>query len=74
MLFRDIVDLANCDGGTEGRSDGGTEGQTDTSYRDAEAHLKRDRDENSYLIKQRPRNRNESPLLITNNMTTVKQA
>ena len=74
VLFRDIVDLANCDGGTEGRSAGGTEGQTDTSYRDAEAHLKRDRDENSYLIKQRPRNRNESPLLITNNMTTVKQA
>ena len=50
----DIIDLANCDGGTEGRSDGGTgrrrgdggtegrtEGRTDTtSYRDAEAHLK----------------------------------
>ena len=29
----DIIDLANCDGGTEGRTD-------TTSYRDAEAHLK----------------------------------
>ena len=29
-----IVDLANCDGATEGRTD-------TTSYRDAEAHLKR---------------------------------
>ena len=30
----DIADLANCDGATEGRTD-------TTSYRDAEAHLKR---------------------------------
>ena len=34
MLFRDIVDLANCDGGKDGRTDM-------TIYRDAEAHLKR---------------------------------
>ena len=45
VLFRDIVDLANCDGGTdggtEGRRDGGRDGRRDTSYSDAEAHLKR---------------------------------
>ena len=34
VVFRDIINLANCDGATEGRTD-------TTSYRDDEAHLKR---------------------------------
>ena len=37
VLFRDIIDLANCESVTEGLSDGRTD---TTSYRDAEAHLK----------------------------------
>ena len=33
VLFRDIVDLANCGGGTEGRTDGATDGWTDGQTR-----------------------------------------
>ena len=33
VLFRDIVDLANCDRGTEGRRDGATERRRDGETR-----------------------------------------
>ena len=37
----DIVDLANCDGGTEGRRDGGTEGRRDGQTRQVIEMLRR---------------------------------
>ena len=60
---RDIVDLANCDGATGGRTDRWTERRTEgrterrregqTSYRDARTHLKTSELPSSQAIESR---------------------